>query len=106
MIEPTDLATQAAHLRAEADKLDAQHKAQAESEKETAITTVHDLIAKHSLHSGHIRVPAHPAAKKMKTKRAPSIVKFKHDGKTWSGKGRQPQWFKGATAGERAAMAV
>lgn len=106
MIEPTDLATQAAHLRAEADKLEAQARLQAESAKDAAIHDIHELIAKHSLHAGHIRVPAHPAAKKAKTKRAPAIVKFKHDGKTWSGRGRRPVWFSGATPEAQLAMKV
>lgn len=107
MIEPTDLATQAAHLRAEADKLDAEHKAQYESAKESAISQVHDLIAKFGLHAGHIRVPAHPAVKKGLRKAKPTAAKFKGpEGKTWSGRGRRPVWFSAATPEAQLAMRV
>jgi len=78
-----DLLKQKADLEAQIEALKKEHQAD-------AIKQVKDLIAAHDLTADQI------FGKKVKQEKPAGIPKYTDPatGKTWTGRGRQPNWFK------------
>ena len=87
------------NLRAEIARLEKQAQEIAVKEKKTAIQDIKTLIKKYDISAEEVGLAKKAPAKektrartKAKAKRKPSKVVYQYGDRTWSGRGRKPNW--------------
>ncbi|MEK6351402.1 MAG: H-NS histone family protein [Burkholderia cenocepacia] len=81
-------------LIAQRDALNAQIEAMRAEERDSALATIHELVELHQLHDV-VTIGKSKKGKAVKNGKLPPKYRDPESGKTWSGKGREPEWLKG-----------
>lgn len=88
-------------LEALRKRIDMRLKKLKETDRKDAIAAAQKAAKAHGFDLGELVVPQVPKRKKSSKPKSTSVAKYENpDDKyqTWTGKGRQPQWFKAALA--------